>query len=146
MKQYKNTADFYNGEDWQYCKMQVTEDRLKKDGGLYCEHCGSLLTKTFNPKENNNKRAIVFHHKIYLTNDNLNDASISINPNNTHPYPNKHLFGISTKVLNKKTPIPEGCEDLVIDDENCMKCNNVDCSIRQNINFKKIEEEIKEEI
>ena len=49
-------------------------------------------------------------------------------------------------VLNKKTPIPEGCEDLVIDDENCMKCNNVDCSIRQNINFKKIEEEIKEEI
>lgn len=53
---------------------------------------------------------------------------------------------IVSYVLNKKTPIPEGCEDLVIDDENCMKCNNVDCSIRQNINFKKIEEEIKEEI
>ena len=26
--------------------------------------------------------AIVFHHKKYLTNQNVNDASISINPNN----------------------------------------------------------------
>lgn len=82
MKQYKNTAEFYNGDDWAYCKAQVTEDRIKRHGALYCEHCGMLLTKSFNPKENNNRHAIVYHHKIYLNNSNVNDASISINPNN----------------------------------------------------------------
>lgn len=38
--------------------------------------------------------------------------------------------------LNKKTPVPKGCEHLLIGDENCLSCNNVDCEIRN----KKIKE------
>ena len=81
MRQYDNTTQFYNGQDWANCKAQVTQERLK-DGALYCEHCGEIILKSFNPNAKNNKGAVVYHHKIYLTNENVNDASISINPDN----------------------------------------------------------------
>lgn len=81
MKHYNNVTQFYNGEDWANCKAQVTQERLK-DGALYCEHCGKVITKSFNPNAKNNKGAIVYHHKRYLTNQNVNDASIAINPEN----------------------------------------------------------------
>ncbi len=81
MKTYDNTTQFYNGQDWANCKAQVTQERLK-GGALYCEHCGKIILKSFNPNAKNNKGAVVYHHKIYLTNQNVNDASISINPAN----------------------------------------------------------------
>ena len=46
---------------------------------------------------------------------------------------------------NKKTPIPEGCEDVMINDETCLKWGNLDCNIKQKLDLKKIEEELKEE-
>ncbi len=81
MKHYNNTQDFYNSDDWRHCKNQVLNERLK-DGALYCEHCGKIILKGFNPNEKNNAKAVVFHHKIYLNNQNVNDASISVNPDN----------------------------------------------------------------
>ena len=81
MRHYETTTQFYNGIDWANCKAQVTQERLR-DGALYCEHCGELILKSFNPNEKNNKGAVVYHHKKYLTNQNVNDASIAINPNN----------------------------------------------------------------
>ena len=82
MKHYDDTAQFYNSADWANCKAQVTHERLSKDGALYCELCGKPLVKNFNPNERNNSKAIVYHHKIYLNNNNVNDASIAINPAN----------------------------------------------------------------
>jgi predicted kinase len=81
MRTFDNTTQFYNSNEWQACKAQVTQERLK-DGALYCEHCGKIIVKSFNPNAKNNKGAIVYHHKIYLTNQNVNDASIAINPQN----------------------------------------------------------------
>ena len=81
MKYYETLTQFYNGQDWANCKAQVTQERLK-GGALYCEHCGKLIVKSFNPSANNNKGAIVYHHKTYLTTQNVNDASIAINPAN----------------------------------------------------------------
>lgn len=81
MRTYENTTQFYNGQDWANCKAQVTQERLK-DGALYCEHCGNLILKSFNPNANNNKGAVVYHHIKHLTNQNVNDASIAINPKN----------------------------------------------------------------
>ena len=82
MKNYDNTAQFYRSDDWASCKAQVTVERIKDDGVLYCELCGKPIVKNFNPNERNNKGAIVYHHKIYLNNYNVNDAAISINPKN----------------------------------------------------------------
>lgn len=80
--QFKGTVEFYNSKEWASCKAQVTQERLTKDGALYCEHCGKIILKSFNPNEKNNSGAVVYHHKIYLNNYNVNDASISINPDN----------------------------------------------------------------
>jgi predicted kinase len=82
MKFYKSTYDFYRSDDWKQCKAQVLHQRIKTDGVIYCEHCGKPIVKGFNPDKNNNGGAIVFHHKIYLNNFNINDASVSINPDN----------------------------------------------------------------
>ena len=34
-------------------------------------------------------------------------------------------------VLNKKTPVPKGCEKLLYDDEMCAKCSNTSCKIKE---------------
>ena len=82
MKRYSKLSDFYNGDDWANCKAQVLNDRITSDGKVYCEHCGKEITKDFNPNKRNNRNAIVYHHKIELNIINVNDASISINPEN----------------------------------------------------------------
>ena len=81
MRHYETLTQFYNSQDWANCKAQVTQERLK-NGVLFCEHCNKVILKSFNPNANNNKGAVVYHHKIYLTTENVNDASISINPAN----------------------------------------------------------------
>lgn len=35
---------------------------------------------------------------------------------------------IVTFVVYRKTPAPKGCEDIKINEENCLKCNQKDCS------------------
>lgn len=32
--------------------------------------------------------------------------------------------------FNKKTPVPKGCEDIIIGDKNCSSCPNIDCDIK----------------
>lgn len=54
------------------------------------------------------------------------------------------IFFISY-LLNKKTPVPKGCENLLINDENCSACNNTECNLKQKVDFDKISEEIKED-
>lgn len=82
MRNFDNLPQFYNSQDWSACKTQVLLSRQKADGSIVCEACGGIITKSFNPFERNNKGAMVFHHKIPLTLLNVNDASISINPEN----------------------------------------------------------------
>ncbi len=52
------------------------------------------------------------------------------------------LFVVSY-VLNKKTPVPKGCEQVKIDDEFCVNCTNTECKIHEKLN--EISEELKEE-
>lgn len=33
-------------------------------------------------------------------------------------------------VLYKKTPVPKGCEDILIDDEKCSSCQNNECRFK----------------
>ncbi|MBO5711592.1 MAG: hypothetical protein J6R47_02035 [Acholeplasmatales bacterium] len=47
-------------------------------------------------------------------------------------------------LMNKKTPVPKGCEAIKISDENCSTCGNLDCSFKK-IDVEKINEEIKKE-
>jgi predicted kinase len=81
MRTYHDLRSFYKGDDWQQCKAQVLNDRLR-GGEVRCEYCGEIIVKSFNPNKNNNAGAMVFHHVIPLTKLNVNDAAISINPAN----------------------------------------------------------------
>ena len=108
MKHYNDTAQFYNGEDWRLCKAQVAQEQLKKRGALYCEECGEVILKSFNPNERNNKGALVFHHKTHLTNFNVNDASVAINPMNIatlhwhcHNLVHARFNGVAQKIERK---------------------------------------------
>ena len=47
-----------------------------------------------------------------------------------------------TYFLNKRTPVPEGCEDLRIGYEGCKGCKNTGCKIK--LDIKKIEEDMEE--
>ena len=52
---------------------------------------------------------------------------------------------IITFVINRKTPVPEGCESLKITEEGCANCQIEECAIKVKLGIKKIEEELKED-
>ena len=51
------------------------------------------------------------------------------------------LFFI-TFVINRKTPVPEGCEHIKIEEENCLLCSNSGCEIKEKFEYKKLKEEL----
>ena len=52
---------------------------------------------------------------------------------------------IVSYVLNKRTPVPKGCEHLNISDEFCLNCPNKDCKIHERLNLEQIRKDLEEE-
>lgn len=48
-------------------------------------------------------------------------------------------------IINRRTPLPKGCENIKIEEQTCLACSNSDCKIHQEFDLKKIEKELKEE-
>jgi len=48
-------------------------------------------------------------------------------------------------VINRKTPVPEGCENIKITEEGCANCQIEECAVKVKLDIKKIEEELKED-
>jgi len=42
------------------------------------------------------------------------------------------IIFIVSFVLYKKTPVPKGCENIAINDENCAACQNRECALYKN--------------
>lgn len=71
---FSSLSAFYNSEQWRKFRAGLIQERTsKKDGILYDEYNGQPLLKAFD---------IVLHHKQPLTMQNVNDFSISLNPEN----------------------------------------------------------------
>lgn len=71
---FKTLAEFYNSEIWRKFRAQLISERTNKaDGILYDEHSGESIIKRYD---------IIAHHKTELTLQNVNDYSISLNPDN----------------------------------------------------------------
>lgn len=71
---YKTLSQFYTGTEWRkFRKALIAERTNPKDGILYDEYNGKPLLKDYD---------IILHHKIELTLNNVNDSSISLNPDN----------------------------------------------------------------
>lgn len=49
---------------------------------------------------------------------------------------------IVTYVLNKRTPVPKGCENIKISEEFCLNCTNTECKIHEKLDLEKIKKEL----
>ena len=71
---FKSLSQFYTSAEWRKFRKALIAERVNKDDGiLYDEHSGKPLLKDYDT---------ILHHKIELTLQNVNDRSISLNPDN----------------------------------------------------------------
>lgn len=100
---FTSLAQFYNSEAWRSFRLSLMSERVSSDGILYDEYNHQPLLKAWD---------VVAHHKIPLTMSNVNDFSISLNPENimlvSHRSHNEiHArYGYS---MNKKVYYVYGC-------------------------------------
>lgn len=74
MRNFTSLAQFYTSAEWRKFRQVVIAERINpNDGILYDEYSGKPILKSYE---------IILHHKIELTMQNVNDASISLNPDN----------------------------------------------------------------
>lgn len=69
---FQSLAQFYNSEVWRAFRLQLMSERAI-NGVIYDEYNGQPIYKSFD---------VVAHHKTPLTLANVNDFSISLNPEN----------------------------------------------------------------
>lgn len=70
---YKGLADFYRSKDWERFRAVVINERTGPDGVLRSELSGEPILKRYDA---------VLHHIIELTEENVHDVSIALNPKN----------------------------------------------------------------
>ena len=65
--------NFYQSKEWINLVGALRLERVNADGELLCEHCGCPITRAYD---------CIGHHIIELNDRNVNDVSISLNPDN----------------------------------------------------------------
>lgn len=65
--------NFYKSKEWEQLRELLMLERVNEQGQIICEHCGQPITRSYD---------CIGHHRIELTDDNVNDYSISLNPEN----------------------------------------------------------------
>lgn len=64
---------FYRSKEWTQLLQQLKVERADADGQVICEYCQKPIVKAYD---------MIGHHKIELTEENVNDFNISLNPDN----------------------------------------------------------------
>ena len=64
---------FYKSDQWESLRAQLMQERTNEKGELICEYCGKPITRKYD---------CIGHHETELTQDNVNDYEISLNPYN----------------------------------------------------------------
>lgn len=70
---FKNQSEFYKSKKWQAFREIIIDRDTKSDGFVYCAHCMKPIL---------NKYDLIVHHLKELSADNVNDYSISLDPDN----------------------------------------------------------------
>lgn len=65
--------DFYHSNEWRTLTKTIKLDRTNNKGQIICEYCHKPIVRTYD---------CIGHHKIELTEDNVNDYQISLNQEN----------------------------------------------------------------
>lgn len=66
-------SDFYRSKEWIDLMQVIRMERVNDNGDIICEHCHKPITRKYD---------CIGHHKIELTEQNYQDANISLNPDN----------------------------------------------------------------
>lgn len=66
-------SNFYKSKEWQDLLEVLKLERVNSSGDLICEHCGKPIVKKYD---------CIGHHKIELTEANVNEYEVSLNPDN----------------------------------------------------------------
>jgi len=66
-------STFYNSKEWRRLLQTLKMERVNDQGELICEYCGKPISRAYDA---------IGHHKTELTDENVNDADISLNPDN----------------------------------------------------------------
>lgn len=64
---------FYRSDEWRRLLKQLRLERLNDQGEIICDYCGKPITRAYD---------LIGHHVEELTEENVNDFNISLNPNN----------------------------------------------------------------
>lgn len=66
-------SNFYKSVEWVKLRELLMLERVDKNGDVVCEHCHKPIVKAYD---------CIGHHKTPLTESNVNDYNISLNPEN----------------------------------------------------------------
>lgn len=127
---FNNLFEFYRSDEWADFRNIVINERTKDDGFIYDEMTGKPITKVYD---------LILHHKIELTEENVKDYNISLNPENimilSHKshniihnklgYSRRQVFLVYGSPLSGKTTwvkdnMNEG--DIVVDMDSIWQC------------------------
>ena len=124
-------SSFYTSKDWIGLIQIIRMQRINSQGELICEHCGKPIIHKYD---------CIGHHVIELTEENYQNANISLNPNNIvlvhHKCHNKihDRLGLSyakqvylvygSPLSGKSTYVRESMNygDIVVDIDNIWEC------------------------
>lgn len=122
--------NFYKSTKWEKLLEVLKLERVSEDGNLYCEHCGLPIIKKYD---------CIGHHKIELTEANVNDYDISLNGDNImlihfkcHNKIHERFEGFKQRVYivygspcsGKTTWVKENAnsDDLIVDMDSIWEC------------------------
>lgn len=66
-------STFYQSKTWVKLTKIIRQERINDNGEIICDYCKKPITKAYD---------CICHHKIALTDENINNVEISLNPNN----------------------------------------------------------------
>lgn len=122
--------DFYHSKEWRSLTKNLRIERTNDNGEVICEYCGKPILKAYD---------CIGHHKTELTEENVNDYQISLNPENImlcHASCHNRIhdkFGRSSRMVylvygaplsGKSTYVKDSMSDgdLVVDMDSIWQC------------------------
>ncbi len=122
--------NFYQSKAWENFLKNLKNERTNEDGFIICEHCGQPIVLKYD---------CIGHHVIELTNENVNDVMIALNPENVKlvhhkchnmiharfGYEYKKIYIVHGAPCSGKTTYVRnvaGKEDIILDIENIWEC------------------------
>lgn len=115
--------NFYQSDEWTNLLPIIRNERMDSSGNIICAYCGKPIVKKFD---------CIGHHTIFLTEENVNDVNISLNPkliqlvhhrchniiHNKFGYVKKEIYLVYGSPLSGKTTYVESVftpGDLIVD-------------------------------